>query len=336
MTILGVAMMSSKIRKVKGILFIGDPHLSSRRPGRRKDDDFGKTVLGKIEYLINYCNENKLLPCFLGDMFDSPLEKEEQLKTKLVRTLRRSWTTPIANAGNHDMRNTTLSDGDSLAYLAETGIVNVCETSGSFETVMVGDKLVGIGATPYGQSFPLDARPYFGTVDTIIWLTHHDIAFEGAYPGAMAAQAITGCKLVVNGHMHLRKNVVNVNGTVWFNPGNITRQAIDAIDHEPAAYALMEQGNLVKVNIPHEKAVFDLTGKLIDAISPGEVRRESAEEGDQESAFVNLLKRDTSMEMSKSDDGSILLEDIHSKFERESIKEEVQDLILELHGKAIA
>lgn len=323
-----------EIREAEGILFIGDPHLSSRKPGRRKDVNFSATVLDKVAFLIDTCNERRFIPCFLGDMFDTPVEADEQLKTKLVRILRRSWTLPISNVGNHDIRNTVLTDGDSLAFLAESGVIKVCAHSGAFETVRLGGKTVGIGATPYGQSIPVDARPYFGNVDSIIWLTHHDIAFENPYPGSMAAQAITGCKLVVNGHMHLWKKPLKVGGTVWFNPGNITRQAIDAIEHVPAAHALTAKGNLEKIVIPHEQAIFDLTGKLITAISPGEAPVKEQEQG--ESAFVNLLKADSAMEMSRSDDGSILLEEIEDKFQRENTPKEVQDIILSLHRRAVA
>lgn len=322
------------VREVGGLLFIGDPHLSSRKPGRRKDENFGATVLGKLEYLIDVCNDRRLLPVFLGDMFDTAVEADEQLKTKLVRILRRCWTLPISNVGNHDIRNALLTDGDTLAVIAESGVIKVCVHSGAFETVRIADKTVGIGATPYGQDFPVDARPYFGKVDQIIWLTHHDIAFENPYPGSVAPQAIAGCKLVVNGHMHLYKRPMKAGGTIWFNPGNITRQAIDAIEHEPAAYALLAAGNLEKVVVPHEKAVFDLTGKLVGAISPGEAPREEPEDG--ESAFVSLLKAGSSMEMVRSDDGSILLEEIEDKFSRESTSAEVRSIILSLHAEAVA
>jgi hypothetical protein len=326
--------MTETIREVDGLLFIGDPHLSSKKPGRRKDRNFSLTVLKKIEYVINLCNERKFVPCFLGDMFDEAVEKDEALKTKLIRILRQSWTTPISNVGNHDKINDTLTDSDTLAIIAESGVLKVCTKAGALETFKIGDKIVGVGATPYGQSFPTDARPFFGPVDQIIWLTHHDVAFENPYPGSVAPQAIIGCRLVVNGHMHLRKNVVKANTTVWFNPGNITRQHVDAIDHEPAVFALTAKGGLEKFAIPHEKIIFDLTGKLIDAISPGEAPSSETNK-DFDSAFVNLLNANSSMEMAKSDDGSILLEDIKDKFAREKTSEDVQGIVLNLLNRAV-
>lgn len=320
------------MREVNGLLFIGDPHLSSRKPGRRKDDDFPAVVLGKIEHLVEVANRERYLPVFLGDMYDSPVEADEEVKTRLTRVLKKSWTVPVCNVGNHDIRNAVLTDGDSLAYLAESGVVRACARSGPVETVTMGGKKVGLGATPYGQSFPLDARPHFPDVDAVVWITHHDIAFADPYPGSAAPQAIAGCKLVVNGHMHLAKPFVKVGGTVWFNPGNITRQAIDAIDHEPAAWVLLASGALEKVGIPHEKAVFDLTGKLVSAISPGEDPRKS--EG-RDSEFVSLLQADDSMDMDRSDDGSILMEEISAKFAADGTEPDVRSVIESLHREAV-
>jgi len=328
------------LREAEGFLFIGDPHLSSRRPGRRKDENFGQTVLRKIAFAIDTANERRLVPVFLGDMFDRPVEEDEQLKTQLIRILRKAWTLPISNVGNHDIRNAVLTDGDSLAVLAETGLIKVAAYSGAVETFRIGDKVIGMGATPYGQDAPTDARPFFGKVDTIVWLTHHDVAFENPYPGSMAPFAIAGCRMVVNGHMHLRKKPIQVGKTFWFNPGNITRQAIDAIDHVPCVSSLTVDGRFEAIPIPHETAIFDLTGKLIDAISPGEEAKSAAaaasgEPETAESAFVSLLKADSAMEMGKTDDGSVLLEEINEKLDRDRASDDLRHLILALHSTVV-
>lgn len=325
----------SNLREADGFLFIGDPHLSSRKPGRRKDADFGKTVLGKIDFAIMLANERRLVPVFLGDMFDRPVEEDERLKTQLVRILRKSWTTPVSNVGNHDIRNAVLTDGDSLAYLGETGLLKLAAHSGPVETFRIGTRTIALGATPYGQDAPTDARPFFGKVDSIVWLMHHDVAFESAYPGAMAPFAIAGCRLVINGHMHLKKKPIQVGGTLWCNPGNITRQAIDAIDHVPAVWALTSDGKFEPIAVPYEAASFDLTGKLIEAISPGEAKPTPAPGEEPESAFVSLLRSDTAMEMGKTDDGSVILEEILEKLDRDRIGDDARGIILELHKAVV-
>lgn len=330
--------MTSSI-ECNGIMFIGDPHVSSRKPGRRKDENFGATIIEKIRFLIEYCNERKLVPAFLGDMFDTPYEPDEALKTKLLRTLRKSWTTPLANVGNHDIKNAVLTDGDSLSYLAEAGAIRLNAYAGALATLKVGEKTWGIGATPYGQDFPEDARHFFPPMDMIVWLTHHDLAFEDAYPGSQPLPSIKGCKLVVNGHMHLRKKTKKVGETVVFNPGNITRQFMDAIEHDPAAFVLTSEGKLEKVAIPHERAIFDLTGQLIHAISPGEAKAAKQKEDAAEvadSAFITMLTADSAMEMGQSDDGSIIREEVMHKFDRENSPEDVREYILGLLDKTLS
>lgn len=333
---LPVLVMSE--RECEGLAFIGDPHLCSVKPGyrfgRRTDKDYPETILGKLKFIIDHCNEHRLVPVFLGDMYDSAVEPDERIKVRLLRLLKTCWTTPISNVGNHDMANKVLTDGDSLKYLEEAGVIRLAIHSGALDSFIIGGKTVAVGATPYGQDFPTDARLFFPKADTIIWLTHHDLAFEGAYPGAQELRPIKGCRLAVNGHMHIAKPLRKAGDTTWFNPGNIVRQAVDAIEHVPAITVLNAAGRLQKVVIPHEKGVFDLTGKLIDSISPGEAPADEAA-ASADSVFINLLQANSSMEMGMTTDGSILMEDIQSKFDKEGTNPFVMDIVLSVHNRAL-
>lgn len=333
-----IAPLVMTMRECNGLAFIGDPHVCSLKPGyrfgRRTDKDYPETILGKLKFVIDHCNEHRLVPIFLGDMYDAPVEPDEAIKVRLLRLLKTCWTQPIANVGNHDITNKVLTDCDSLKYLEESGVLRLAIYSGTLDSFVIGGKTVAVGATPYGQEIPTDARHYFPKADTIIWLTHHDLAFEGAYPGSQDLRQIKGCRLAVNGHMHIEKPLRKAGETTWFNPGNIIRQAVDAIEHVPGITVLNSEGRLKKVLIPHEKAVFDLTGKLIDSISPGEMPKEEAAK-DTDSVFINLLQANSSMEMGKTHDGSILMEDIRAKFERENTNPFVKDIILNVHQKSL-
>lgn len=334
-----VEPLEMTMRECAGLAFIGDPHVCSLKPGyrfgRRMDKDYPETILGKLKFIIDHCNEHRYVPVFLGDMYDNSVEPDEAIKTRLLRLLKSCWTQPISNVGNHDIKNQILTDGDSLKYLEEAGALRVAVYSGALDTFRIGDKTVAVGATPYGQEIPTDARHYFPNADTVIWLTHHDLAFEGAYPGSQELHGIKGCRLAINGHMHIAKPLRTVGGTTWFNPGNIVRQAVDAIEHEPAITVLTAEGRLKPVVIPHEKAVFDLTGKLIDSISPGEIPKEASAEQSGDSAFVNLLQVDSSMEMGKTQDGSILMEDIVAKFKRDNTNDFVKSIVLSVHRRSL-
>ena len=56
--------------KKDGILIIGDPHLSSRNPGFRKDN-YSQVILDKVDFALQYAIEHELLPVFLGDIFST-------------------------------------------------------------------------------------------------------------------------------------------------------------------------------------------------------------------------------------------------------------------------
>jgi hypothetical protein len=328
----------TEYREFNGVMFIGDPHVSSRRPGDRKDKNFGETVVGKIKFCIDHCNEHGLLPVFLGDMYDTSYEPSESLKTKLARVLKSSKEVPLSNVGNHDIQHAVLTDDDSLAYLAATGVIRLNAYAGALETIKVGGKLWGIGATPYGQEITGDARPFFPEADMIIWLTHHDLAFENPYPGSMPLPEVKGAKLVVNGHMHLRKKTKKVGECIVFNPGNITRQFPDAIEHDPAVYILTKEGKLDKLEIPHERAIFNLKN-FVRAISPGEAKsaaQQELETAEENSEFVRMLDAESVLEAEKSDDGTIVLREIRMKFERDETPKDVRNYIEEMHRRAVA
>ena len=321
------------LRSAMGLAFIGDPHLTTLRPGRRKDADFGASVLTKIDAIIDHCNAHRLIPVFTGDMFDSP-ETRQGLVTKLIRALGRGWTWSVSNTGNHDMEHTALSDGDSLELLKAASVLLVVTESGPVEEFRIGEEQtrVGLGMTPYGQAIPTDVQGLFPEADTVVWCTHHDLMFK-AYPGNYPLHEIRGCELVVNGHIHIEKPDEVRGQTRWINPGNITRMAIDAIDHVPAI-AVWRPGQAIEiVQFPDPPDLFDLTGYHVEAATPGETARTVREET---SAFVELLKNEGAMELGKSDDGALLREEIEAKCDAENAPAAVRAIVLSLLEEAVA
>lgn len=313
-----------------GIMFVGDPHLSSRRPGRRKDEDWPGPILRKFEACAALARSKGYATVLLGDLFEEPVERDEGLKTRTIRILRGFPMVPLSNTGNHDITNTILSDGDSLAMLATSDAIDVVRTSGAVCEFTLGSRRIGIGMTPYGQEIPRSVVGMFPDADVVVWVTHHDIAFEGAYPNAMQPFEIAGCKIVVNGHIHDTKPPIKTGQTMWMNPGNINRQTVDLIDHVPSVWILHEDGRFESQPLPYEKAVFDLTGKFVEAIRETDLVREV------DSAFVTMLQAESTMEMSVSADGSLLLEEIEAKFKRDRTPEVVQSSIRSLLTEAAA
>lgn len=327
------------MRKAAGFLMIGDPHMTSQRPKRRTDANFGETVLAKIEVAIAIANERELIPVFLGDMFDRAVEEDEGLKTKLLRALNGLWTPALANLGNHDVAHADIGDGDSIAYLAESRALTLIRNNGPVEVFEIGQHRIGLGGTPFGQEIPRDVTGLFEeAVDGIVWITHHDVAFENAYPGAMMPHEIRGCRLVINGHMHLYKGMIQAGSTTWFCPGNITRMAIDAVDHVPRVWELSATGDLIPHDLPYEPSPFNFTGLLVDSISPGEVPPEGHDEdasaADMRSTFVDLLAAERPEDLERTHDGSLARETIEQKFQRDSTEAPVRTVVLELLKEA--
>ena len=311
-----------------GLLLIGDPHVGSRRPGRRKDSAWPAPVLAKLERCVEIANERDLAPVILGDLFEHALEPDEALKGRLVRILKRFRLRPLVNVGNHDMRHTVLSDGDSLALLGTADVVDVAPLSGPVRIIEMGGRRLGLGLTPYGQPIPTDVRGAFPRADAVAWLTHHDIAFADSYPGAMPPHAVAGCDIAVNGHVHASKSPIRVGATTWVNPGNITRRTIDDLDHVPRAWVLSADGRLSPEILPFAADVFDLTGRLVEAAAAD--MSESVE-----SAFVSLLKAESATDLARSADGSLLREEIEAKFERDGTSEPVRRTVLSLLAEAV-
>ncbi len=313
----------------RGLLVIGDPHVGSRRPGRRKDDVWPKAVLGKLEHCVAIANERGLAPVILGDLFDKPVEPDESLKNQLIRILKGFRHRPLVNVGNHDIQHMTLTDSDTLALLGLCDVVDVVAASAPVTEFQIGEKRLGVGMTPYGQAIPTDARGSFSGIDGQAWFTHHDIAFDGGYPGAVPPFAVEGCDVLINGHIHKTQKSVLAGRTRWLNPGTINRQSVDLADHVPRAWILDESGELEPQTLPFESNVFDLTGRLVEAAEGGVVAREV------ESAFVTLLQAESSTELKRSGDGSIVRDEIEAKFVEDNTPDAVRAIVRTLLGEAV-
>ncbi len=315
--------------EARGLLLIGDPHVGSRRPGRRTDEDWPGPVLRKLEACVRLANERGLAPVILGDLFDRAVEPDMAVKSRLIRILKGFHIRPLVNVGNHDMAHTRLSDGDSLAVLGLCDVVDVAAGSGPVGDYLLGGERMGLGATPFGQEIPTDIAGLFPQARRTLWLSHHDIAFDKGYPGAVPPHAVAGCDLVVNGHVHKAQRSIRAGGTLWANPGNIARLSIDLAGHEPAVLEYRPDGSLERHVLPHAADVFDLAGRLVPAAGGRAVV------ADLESAFVSLLKAESGGEAARSDDGSVVREEIEARFEREGTPDTVRAIIRSLLAEAV-
>lgn len=296
-----------------GFLFIGDPHVSSRRIGRRKDD-YLTSVLTKLSACADLCRERNLTPVILGDLFHRNGDNSLNMLNRLTAVLNRFPSRPLVLEGNHDKAQTQLSEDDALMLLHQTGVVTAVMTGGLWASYDIDGDRVHLMMQPYGTSIPdeVQVKQHFGD-GTVIMVTHHDLAFGGAYPNALPLKPIVGVDMAVNGHMHDTKPAVQCEQTWWHCPGNIEPLSVDLIDHKPCAWEwspMMGTSTLLPHDLPHGTDLFDLTGIQVEA-ADAEV---SVAQVLETSHFAQLLGAESAMGAQKTDDASVLREDLEMVF----------------------
>ena len=312
---------------LKGILFIGDPHVYSARPGRRRDD-YLSSVLEKLTRASEICWERSLLPVILGDLFHRAKENHLPTLARLFETLGHFPVQPLVLGGNHDKNDTTLQESDALSLFAQTGVIEVLDGAcRAWRTLETEAGPVHLWGAPYGSQIP-DAIEA-GGAGQVVLVTHHDLAFQGAYPGAQLLKEIRGCDMVVNGHMHFATPSVQKGRTWWHNPGNIEPITIDCKDHKPAVWA-WEAGTaceaLERIDLPHNADCFDLTGIAVEASDAA-----SAAAALPESHFAELLAQDEWLgAKAVENDGEAFLEDLAAGLDEIGAADPVRKILTQL------
>ena len=319
--------------EVDGVLFVGDPHLSPDKPGRRlePEHEIVHVMMGKLEEAFRIANSKNLLVVILGDLFDKARNSSDLLNTLLFTCLRNARHLPLCLAGNHDLLATEVTSDTSLAAVEATGLIRVIKTSNRIVArIKMGDKMVALGGTLHDDEILSSVVGLEGTqgADQVIWVTHHDIAFEGAYPGSLTPHAIEGCSLVVNGHMHRTQPSILAGDTWWSNPGNIFRQTIADAKHVPAVWEWNPSMDTpTRHTLTYIEDVFLWTGKQLKVQGDSSL---SIDKDDPE--FVTQLQASLSSEIPKTTQGDVLMEDIEAIKEELVPSEPVYDIILKLHA----
>jgi hypothetical protein len=224
--------------------------------------------------------------------------------------------------GNHDIHEDGLTDDTTLAALEAVGLVSVFKRPGCLHIELPGET-VALHHIPYGGEIPgqLPAGD-----ETNILLTHADIVAQkdSSYPGALLSPQIGNCRFAVNGHVH--KQQVGKAGpglTQWFLPGSLARNTLDVADQAPRVL-VYTGGKMASVEVPHEKDVFDMTGKMAPAKKNVSVMAGAT------SQFADLLKKESALDMQRSAGGDVLREDLSEIFETKKVKKDVQEIVISL------
>jgi len=345
----------SEAKTYDGILFIGDPHTGTKKPGRRKDESFAITSLNKLDQSLFVARELNYLPIILGDLINRKDENSMGFMAGLIAVLSKS-PDAICPLGNHDKSEVETSDFDFEPSSENSKIIHnedpiqVVDSAKVISLIHepesrvfeINGQRVGIYFVPYGYDIPKSLKKEFRgeDVDFVIMVTHHDLAFDPQF-AHIDMKEIDGCDMVVNGHLHKTFPPQTLGQTKWFNPGNILRISVTEKDHVPSVWRWDGSSELHQHVLEYEKDIFDMTGYLINADK--QIQREEYEVEDRQSEFVRLLKAESSLEISATDDGSVLAEDIEttlSELEKTMINrrniDDVRFVIEQLHQRAIS
>lgn len=306
---------------------IGDPHVSSKRPGRRRAG-YTEGLLEKLEACARLSKERKAFTVITGDLFHRNDENDLATLTKLARVFKKFYATVTVYEGNHDKMTESIVDGDALMLLAETGSLRVVSTNGPFERLQIAGCDVQLFCAQFGSELPTRLQ---SDSQVNILFTHHDLAFEGAYPGAKDLAPIRGCDLLINGHMHKTTPPVTLESTTFWNPGNIEPLSIDLEDHVPKTWFWVPSNPkfLEGVELPHPEDAFDKSGMLVDAAEQAEV----VEQLEKESAFSTAMEEDHSNEANRTDDASVLSKDVEDVLKERGASQAVRLMLDSLMAK---
>jgi hypothetical protein len=87
----------------------------------------------------------------------------------------------------------------------------------------VHNEQVAIFGVPWGKKIPKEVVRK-SEDNLCILVTHHDIRFSSREEdGSFTPFSISGIDFVVNGHIHKQLDDQAQDGTIWLNPGNISR-----------------------------------------------------------------------------------------------------------------
>lgn len=317
----------------KNIMFIGDPHLSSKQISKRNDDEhFMYTILEKLKQCAEISHEKKSYIVFLGDIFDNDKENNVTLLTETIKVLKSFYFKPCTIIGNHEKTEVDLKESNMLYALYEADLIDIIDNNKSSIQLKVNGEQIEIGGTNYGYTIPDSVKKKSTKTDKMIWITHHDLLFKEAYPNAIELKEIKGVDIVVNGHMHKTQPKVIMQSTTWFCTGNITRQTIDTAHHKPSIWfyekdfyqenqELKQQVLNYKQDIFKQQIVIDPTVKQYENTRTQE---------ESKLAFFKLAEKTINSDNNKTSDKDIVMSELDKFTKSENIPKEIIQELKEL------
>lgn len=115
------------MEQINNFVFITDSHITTL--SRVRNGDLLDDLANKLEFVVNYCNENKAILLHGGDVFDKPTVPD-LVKNRIFPILSKLWTKPYFINGNHDTlyNNPEFDYKTSYQTLISANLVNDLKT----------------------------------------------------------------------------------------------------------------------------------------------------------------------------------------------------------------
>jgi predicted phosphodiesterase len=313
----------------KNLLFVGDPHFSSKKP-RRRLDNYTQTIFDKFEQVIQLSNQLNAPILVLGDFFNEEDENNLVFLNQLVLLLKKANYPIYSLKGNHDLKEHYLTDDTTFSLLVNMGLIQVIP---DFEKLHfeLENCTVAIYGVSHSHTIPTSIERE--DEDYLFMMTHHNLEFENPYPNSLPLFEVENCDVVLNGHMHHYKKDVIIGDTTWKNPGNIIRQSIDCITHKPSILLFNgDTESFETIELKYADNVFDVRDYQVQASNKTVAVQEMINaDVEKEYEFVNVLDQHiqnmSASRLQRTDNKEFITEAIEKLHNEQPIKKEVLDIV---------
>ncbi len=258
-------------------ILTGDWHLREDQPICRLDDFFAAQMT-KLRFLKNLQEEMGCPVIVAGDVFHH-WKASPKLLTYTMRNIPRDV---YAVWGNHDLPQHSLD-------LREKSGLETLSVSGHI-TILPGLHWGQVPTEDFQEEWDSYSRRFGGLVAWHIMTYKQQLP----YPGCSSDSALKLLKkypqfdLIVTGDNH-QSFTQEYRGRWLVNPGSLSRQTADQIDHEPCVYLWYRSSRkLEKVPIPIEKEV----------ITRDHIAEDGKNRGERYQAFIEHLKEEGDFDLS--------------------------------------
>lgn len=240
------------------IAFLGDIHGKNRNPLGRLQD-YNEDLFKKLQWIVNYCNENKIETIIhLGDIHDKT-EATDEWKNRFIQILRQYNGKFYTIVGNHDLPNNNekLYYQTCLRNLELSGAVTILKEPLLLENIKLIPLSLDIQkAKKELQSYAEQAKE---TDETCIFVGHHYYQFDLKPEAGLVGEDFAQFHNLVNivlGHDHRQHKMQNTGCCKIFRPGSIMRTELseETISMQPRFLVYNTEDTLLSwkyVKIPH-------------------------------------------------------------------------------------